>query len=368
MDVSDRARADRFRRPLRRVAASVEVDDRGPELDEDQPGPHAPRCSHAGRVRRADHQGQHRRGDLCDDFLDCAVAEGCRGDLDRVGRWLRAGDARRREHVEERHAEGSRRIRAHQPGRSVAVPRWHRLRRGQPVSTGRLPAVCVSYRRLRADMDEDRRRHCAERFCARHSRGRQGGEAAVSRDRARHPYLIRRWRELAVAAAESAGHAGARHCRGTARPGHRDARPRLLRHGQHRPAQTGRPPDDEQFPSVQTGRRAARPRSSRGDRLLPEAAGAESDAGISRRAGKRHSHVHRHAAARRRAAPAAAGRRRRRVPASAGSASAGHGRTPASELGHAVSGCDRIPGADHVGGLHAWSPGAARHVPGARHG
>ena len=54
------------RHHLRRLAARLEVDQRGPELDEDQPRSHAPRSEDDGRVGRADHEGQHRRRNLRD--------------------------------------------------------------------------------------------------------------------------------------------------------------------------------------------------------------------------------------------------------------------------------------------------------------
>ena len=158
---------------LRRLAARLEVDQRRPELDADQPRPHAPRSEDDGRLRRPDHEGPHRRRDLRDDLHDRAVAEGRERHLDRLRRRLRAGDARRRHDVEERHAEGPRRVRAHQPDRGVAVPRRHRLRRGEPLPAGRLQAVRLPHRRLRRDLDDDHERHRAERFRARDSRGHQ---------------------------------------------------------------------------------------------------------------------------------------------------------------------------------------------------
>ena len=63
---------------LRRLAARLEDDQRGPELDADQPRPDAPRSEDDGRVRRPDHEGQHRRRDLRDDLHDRAVAAATR--------------------------------------------------------------------------------------------------------------------------------------------------------------------------------------------------------------------------------------------------------------------------------------------------
>ena len=77
------------RRPIRGRSTSarstVEVDERGPELDEDQPRSHAPRSEDDGCVRRADHEGQHRRRDIRDDIHDRAVAEGRKRHLDGLG-------------------------------------------------------------------------------------------------------------------------------------------------------------------------------------------------------------------------------------------------------------------------------------------
>ena len=128
------------------------------------------------------------------------------------------------------------RLRAHQPHRGVAAPARHGVRRGEPLSARRLRALRLSDRRLRRDVDEDRHRHRAARLRARDPRGSEAREAALPRHRARHLRLVRRRRELAVAAAEPARHAGARHQGGGARPRDRDARPRLLRHGRHRAA------------------------------------------------------------------------------------------------------------------------------------
>ena len=106
-----------------------------------------------------------------------------------------------------------------------------------------------------ADLDADRRTASRPSDFARAIREDiKRGEAAVSRDRARRLRFVRRRRELAVAAAEPARHAGARHRGGAARPRHRHARARVLHHGQHRAAAAGRPPDDDAT-SISTSRR-----------------------------------------------------------------------------------------------------------------
>ena len=125
-----------------------------------------------------------------------------------------------------------------------------------------------------ADLDEDRERRRAERFRARHSRGHQAREAAVPRHRARHLRLVRRRRELAVAAAEPAGHAGARHRGRAARPRHRRRTAAAFYIMDNiAPLRQGGLQTTTNLPSLQAGGRAARSRSIRGRRLLPEAAG-----------------------------------------------------------------------------------------------
>ena len=133
----------------------------------------------------------------------------------------------------QRHAEGPAGLLAHQPDRGVAVPAGHGVRRGQSLPVRRLRAVRLPHRRLRPDVDEDRDRRRSERLRARDPRGHDAREDAVSRHRARHLRLVRRRRELAVAEAEPARYAGARHQGGGARPGDRHPRTRLLHHGRH---------------------------------------------------------------------------------------------------------------------------------------
>ena len=208
MDVSDRDGADRSGHHLRRLAAPVEDDERRSELDEDQPRPDAPRSEDDGVVGRTDYQGQHRRRDLRDDFHGRALRARRERHLDGIRRRLRAGDPRRREKLEERHPEGSRRLRAHQPHRGVAVSRRHGVRGGESLSAGRLQAVRLSERRFRRDVDEDRQRRAGQRIRARHSRRHQGRQAVVSGHRALHLHLVRRRSELAIAEAEPARHSG----------------------------------------------------------------------------------------------------------------------------------------------------------------
>ena len=240
-------------------------------------------------------------------FTIAPSREGRQRHLGRIRRRLRAGDAQRRHELEERHAE-----------------RYAATTRASASSKRRRSAPARAYVAANRYQQDDFKPYVfrtddygetwtpitngvgADRFRARDPRGPQAREAPVSRHRARHLRVVRRRRELAVAAAEPAGHAGARHRSGGARPRHRDARPRLLRDGRDRAAAPGRHPDDIDVPSLQTRRRAARTRSGSGGRLLPEAAGAEAHDGAPRRPGKGDPHVHRHAG-RRRAQAAGAG-------------------------------------------------------------
>ena len=112
-----------------------------------------------GAVGRADHQGQHRRRNLRD-----GVHASRRRPKDGNVIWAGSDDG----YVQVTRNGGTnwknvtpkalRRLRAHQPDRSVAVPRRHRLRRREPLSAGRLQAVRVPHRRLRRDLDGDHQR------------------------------------------------------------------------------------------------------------------------------------------------------------------------------------------------------------------
>ena len=84
---------------------------------------------------------------------------------------------------------------------------------GNRYQMGDRKPVRLQDRRLRQDLDEDRHRHPRHRLRAHDSRGSEAPRPAVSRHRARHLRLVQRRRDVAVAAAEPARHAGARHRR-----------------------------------------------------------------------------------------------------------------------------------------------------------
>ena len=91
-------------------------------------------------------------------FTLAPSAGGRQRHLGRLGRRLRARHARRRQELEERHADGPAAVHAHQPDRSVAARRRHGLPRRQPLSAQRPRAVRLQDRGLRQDVDEDRQR------------------------------------------------------------------------------------------------------------------------------------------------------------------------------------------------------------------
>jgi photosystem II stability/assembly factor-like uncharacterized protein len=142
------------------------------------------------------------------------------------------------------------------------------------------------------------------------------------------------------------------------RPRHRDARPIVLRHGQHFGAASGHPRNDERTGGVvPSGGRYAVGVARHRDRLLPQGGRRQDHHRVHRSTGARRPFVHgisrdgeragcRRPACRRRS------RRRRGVPASAPAGGREVGHEP-FHLGHALSGSPRLPRFDHVGGQHA---------------
>ena len=115
-------------------------------------------------IGRADHARHDGRGSLRGALLDARVAPRAGRVLDRIERRPGVGDARRRQDVEERHADGpaARRPRAHDRG--LAAPEGLGVRLGLPDLPERLQAVSLHDERLRRALDAaDRRRQ-------RHSR------------------------------------------------------------------------------------------------------------------------------------------------------------------------------------------------------
>ena len=112
--------------------------------------------------------------------------------------------ARRRQDVDERHAEGHAGLRPRQPDRRVGVRRRHGVRRGEEAAARRLrartsSARTTSARRGRRSSTGIRR----QRLRARRPRGSGAARAALRRHAARLLRLVRRRRSLAVAVART---------------------------------------------------------------------------------------------------------------------------------------------------------------------
>ena len=198
-------------------------------MDGDQSRSDASRPRDARPIGRSHHARSDRCRNVCHDFYRRAIAAGRESHLDRLGRRLGAGDARRRPELVERHAARSPAADPHQPGRSIAAYRRNCLRRREPVSGRGSRRVRLQDRRFRQDVDENRRRHRRGRLCAIDS-GRYGApRSAVPRHRARHLYFLRRRRALAAVPPQSAGDASARYRSRKERSSHRHAWAGLLR-------------------------------------------------------------------------------------------------------------------------------------------
>jgi hypothetical protein len=113
-------------------------------------------------------------------------------------------------------------------------PRPHMRPSTRFVSTTASPHL--SHARFRQDLDGDHQRHSGEREREFGARRSQAQGAAVRRNRARRLPLLRRWRSLAVAAAEHAGHVGSRPAHQGQRLGRGDTWPRLLDPRRHHSA------------------------------------------------------------------------------------------------------------------------------------
>jgi hypothetical protein len=130
-----------------------------------------------------------------------------------------------------------------------------RVRRRQPVPAGRQAPHPLQDGRLRADVDEDRRRHPRAGVHARDPRRPGAPRAALRRHRARRVGVVRRRRALAVAEAEPPPGPGPRPRGQGGGPGRRHARPLVLGHGRRLGAAAGRPDDRRQEPPLQAARR-----------------------------------------------------------------------------------------------------------------
>ncbi len=100
---------------------------RGAVLAGDLPGPDAQRPVEAGEVRRPDHQGRHRRRGLRHDLRARRVARGAGCALGGHGRRARARDARRRQALGQRDAQGAARVDPDQRDRGFAARSGERV-------------------------------------------------------------------------------------------------------------------------------------------------------------------------------------------------------------------------------------------------
>ena len=110
------------------------------------------------RLGQSDHARRHRRRGLLDHLLDDRIAPRARRDLGRRQRRAGQRDARQRQDVEERDAEGSGR-RAHPDRRGFAAREGPRLHRRLPLhARARSQALHLPHGRLRRDVDAADRR------------------------------------------------------------------------------------------------------------------------------------------------------------------------------------------------------------------
>ena len=104
---SDGGFAIRAAHGLLRIAVSASLARWRRDLEENQSGSHRPSRGHAGRQRRADHARRHRRRGLQHAVRDPRIAAAEGPHLDRLQRRPGLRDARRRQDLDQRHAQRS---------------------------------------------------------------------------------------------------------------------------------------------------------------------------------------------------------------------------------------------------------------------
>ena len=154
-------------------------------------------------------------------------------DLGGHGRRRGAPDARRRKVLGRRDAEGRAGLGQDCDGRGLAHDARHRVHRGGQSPAGRLPAIRLPHARPRRDVDARDGGPAAGPVRRRGARRHRPRGPPLRRHRHRRVRVLRRWRPLAVAAAQPPGRVGARHRRARQRPHRRDAGPRHLGAGRH---------------------------------------------------------------------------------------------------------------------------------------
>ena len=115
--------------------------DGGETWEEASPGPDAQRQVQAGQVRRPDHDRRHRGRALQHDLRARRVAGREGRDLGGLRRRARPRHARRRQDLAERDAAGDAGVDPDQRHRRLAEGEGRRVRRGDDVQVGRLPAL-----------------------------------------------------------------------------------------------------------------------------------------------------------------------------------------------------------------------------------
>ncbi len=135
-------------------------------------------AGNAGRERRTDHARCHGRRGVQHALYDPRIARAARRDLDGLERRPGLCDARRRQDLDQRHAEGHAAGRAHPEHRAQPAAAGNGLFRGVPLPARRFRAIHLPHRRFRQDVDE------ADRRQERH-RGRRADARGARRSRAR---------------------------------------------------------------------------------------------------------------------------------------------------------------------------------------
>ncbi len=212
VDGAHRPLAARFQGCLPRRQRAVPHRGRGPDLEGDQPRPHAQRPIEAEMVRRPDHRRQHRGRVVRHDLRRRRVAQGEGSSLGRHRRRPGADDARRRCPLDERHGEhqGDPGVGHREPRRALPLRRRHRLRRRGRPPARRRAAVPLEDDRLRQNLEEPGGEAPSGRLPARRARGSETAGPPLSRHGEGRVVLARRRGHLAGARPEPADRRRAR--------------------------------------------------------------------------------------------------------------------------------------------------------------
>jgi len=177
--------ATRSPRAVPRCQRPVQDHQRGAELDGGIARSHPSRSRDTRPLGRPDHAGPDDGRVLRHDLRDRRVATGERADLDRLGRRADLCDARRREAVDQRDAQGVRRLHARVDHRGVALRARHRVRGGKPLPARGHGALHLEDHGLRAHLEQDREGPARHGVRARGARGSGAAGAVVRGDGAR---------------------------------------------------------------------------------------------------------------------------------------------------------------------------------------